>query len=138
MKYRLFPNKKFRHLLSGPIIYSVFIPMVLLDLWVEMYHRIAFWLYDIPYVQRSKYIKIFDRTKLHYLQGIDKLDCAYCGYANGLFAYVGEIAGRTEQYWCGIKHEPDQQYISLPHQQDFLPYADQKRFNDAFPTKTSS
>jgi len=28
----------------------------------------------------------------------------YCGYFNGLIAYTHEIAGRTEQYWCPIKH----------------------------------
>ena len=30
--------------------------------------------------------------------------CEYCAYANGLFAYAGEIAARTEQYFCPIKH----------------------------------
>mgnify|MGYP003714603975 FL=1 len=39
-----------------------------------------------------------------YLNGIEKLNCVYCGYANGMIAYVREIAGRTEQYWCPIKH----------------------------------
>ena len=28
----------------------------------------------------------------------------YCGYFNGLISYVQEIAARTEQYWCPIKH----------------------------------
>jgi hypothetical protein len=31
-------------------------------------------------------------------------NCRYCSYANGLIAYVAEIAGRTEQHWCPIKH----------------------------------
>ncbi len=35
---------------------------------------------------------------------LEKLNCAYCSYANGVIAYVREIAGRTEQYWCPIKH----------------------------------
>lgn len=46
---------------------------------------------------------MIDRHKLAYLR-IEKLNCAYCGYANGVFAYVREIAGRTEAYWCPIKH----------------------------------
>jgi hypothetical protein len=29
---------------------------------------------------------------------------AACGYANGVFAHVREVASRTEQYWCPIKH----------------------------------
>jgi hypothetical protein len=28
----------------------------------------------------------------------------YCSYVNGLLAYAREIAARTEQYWCPIKH----------------------------------
>ena len=35
---------------------------------------------------------------------LEKLNCAYCSYANCLIAYVREIAARTEQYWCPIKH----------------------------------
>jgi hypothetical protein len=44
---------------------------------------------------------VFDRYHLAYLNVLEKLNCAY---ANGLIAYVREIAGRTEQYWCPIKH----------------------------------
>jgi uncharacterized Fe-S cluster-containing radical SAM superfamily protein len=28
----------------------------------------------------------------------------YCGYCNGLIGYVQEVAGRTEAFWCPIKH----------------------------------
>ena len=45
-----------------------------------------------------------DRRKLAYLNSIEKFNCVYCEYVNGLIAYVQEIAGRTEQYWCPIKH----------------------------------
>ncbi|WP_271223801.1 hypothetical protein, partial [Streptosporangium carneum] len=45
-----------------------------------------------------------DRHKLPYLNVIQKLNCLYCAYANGVLAYVAEIASRTEQYWCPIKH----------------------------------
>jgi hypothetical protein len=41
---------------------------------------------------------------LAYLNPIEKLNCLYCAYANGVFAYTTEIAARTEQYWCPIKH----------------------------------
>jgi len=41
---------------------------------------------------------------LAYLNALEKLNCAYCSYGNGLIAYVGEIASLTEQYWCPIKH----------------------------------
>ncbi|MBT5764073.1 MAG: hypothetical protein HOI59_09435, partial [Nitrospina sp.] len=41
---------------------------------------------------------------LSYLNGLEKMNCVYCGYFNGLIGYVQEIAARTEQYWCPIKH----------------------------------
>ena len=47
---------------------------------------------------------MIDRHRLDYLNGIEKLNCVYCGYFNGLIAYIQEIAARTEQYWCPIKH----------------------------------
>jgi hypothetical protein len=42
---------------------------------------------------------IFDRTHLAYLNLVEKINCAYCSYGNGLAAYLREIAARTEQYW---------------------------------------
>ena len=47
---------------------------------------------------------MFDRAHLGYLNALEKLNCAYCSYGNGLAAYFTEIASRTEQYWCPIKH----------------------------------
>jgi hypothetical protein len=61
-------------------------------------------------VPRATYI-VIDRH-LAYLNGIEKLNCVYCGYANGVFAYVREIAGRTEQYWCPIRHA---KRVRTPH-----------------------
>ena len=64
---------------------------------------ICFPIYGIPKVRRADLI-LLDRRRLAYLNLIEKLNCHYCGYANGIFAYVTEIAARTEQYWCPIKH----------------------------------
>ncbi len=47
---------------------------------------------------------VIDRHRLSYLNAFEKLSCVYCGYGNGLLAYASEIASRTEQYWCPIKH----------------------------------
>lgn len=90
-------------LLTAPVIYSMILPFLLLDLFVTAYQVICFPVYGIPRVSRREYL-IFDRTHLAYLNIIEKLNCAYCSYANGLIAYVREIAARTEQYWCPIKH----------------------------------
>lgn len=91
------------NLLTAPLIYSVIVPLVVLDLWFTLYQRVCFPIYGIPQVPRSRYI-VVDRHHLAYLNGIETLNCVYCGYANGLLAYAREIAGRTEQYWCPIKH----------------------------------
>lgn len=91
------------HLLTTPIVYSVFIPMVMLDVMATIYQQLCFRIYGIPLVVRQKYI-IVDRQHLAYLNLIEKVNCIYCGYSNGVIEYVREIASRTEQYWCPIKH----------------------------------
>ncbi len=121
--------KRLRHLLALPFIWGISIPIVILDFFLEIYHHVVFPLYGIPIVKRSNYIRI-DRQKLSYLSFSDKLSCMYCGYTNGLAAYMVKIAGDTEKYWCGIKHKKSKGYISQPHQKDFLPYDDEKAFKD--------
>jgi hypothetical protein len=89
--------------ITAPVIYSVIVPLVLLDLFVTVYQAVCFPVYGIPKVRRRDYL-VFDRHHLAYLNALEKLNCAYCAYANGLIAYVREIASRTEEYWCPIKH----------------------------------
>ncbi|HEY8536791.1 MAG TPA: hypothetical protein VIL25_10080 [Vicinamibacterales bacterium] len=96
-------GKAIATLLTAPIIYSVFIPLVLLDLWMTLYQWTCFPIYGIAKVRRGDYIAL-DRHRLTYLSGIEKINCTYCSYANGVIAYIREIAARTEQYWCPIKH----------------------------------
>jgi hypothetical protein len=74
-----------------------------LDVFVMLYQVICFPVYGIPLVRRSDYI-VLDRHRLKYLNWVEKCNCIYCGYFNGLMAYLREIAGRTEQYWCPIRH----------------------------------
>jgi len=88
---------------SAPVIYSLILPFALVDLWVSLYQAVCFRVYGIPQVPRGRYM-IFDRTGLPYLNALEKLNCAFCSYVNGVIAYVREVAGRTEQYWCPIKH----------------------------------
>ncbi|WP_219893717.1 hypothetical protein [Aquisediminimonas profunda] len=109
-------------LLTAPVIYSLILPLVLIDIWASIYQRICFPVYKIPLVQRSDFIA-FDRQHLAYLNWIEALNCGFCGYANGLVAYLREISSRTEQYWCPIKHAIR---ISDPHSRyrDFLEYGD--------------
>jgi hypothetical protein len=90
-------------ILTAPIIYSLIIPFVLLDVFITIYQTVCFPAYGIPKVRRADYFA-FDRRHLAYLNAIERLNCEYCTYANGLIAYVREVASRTEQYWCPIKH----------------------------------
>ena len=89
--------------LTSPLIYSLLIPFVALDLMVTLYQRICFPIYRIQPVRRADFIRI-DRHHLQYLNALQKLNCVYCGYCNGVIAYVQEVGGRTEAYWCPIKH----------------------------------
>jgi hypothetical protein len=89
--------------ITAPVIYAGAVPMLLLDLFLWVYQTICFPVYGIPKVKRSDYLEL-DRGDLPYLNAIEKMNCAYCGYANGLASYFREISARTEQYWCPIKH----------------------------------
>jgi hypothetical protein len=110
------------HLLSAPLVYSLIFPFFLLDMGTTLYQQICFRIYGIPLVHRGDYL-IMDRQHLAYLNIIEKLNCLYCGYANAVIEYVREVAARTEQYWCPIKHtrrSPDPHRLS----QDFIDYGD--------------
>ncbi|MBW2467572.1 MAG: hypothetical protein JRF02_09755 [Deltaproteobacteria bacterium] len=96
-------NASMLNILTVPVIWLCLVPGVFLDLAASVYQLICFQVYKIPKVKRRDYI-IIDRHALEYLNAIEKLNCVYCGYFNGLIAYVQEIAARTEQYWCPIKH----------------------------------
>jgi hypothetical protein len=52
----------------------------------------------------------------------------YCGYANGLLHYASAIAGETEKYFCGIKHQSDPNFIEPPHHKNFVKYGDEEAF----------
>lgn len=96
-------HTRFLTVITAPVIYALIIPFVLLDLFVTLYQAICFPVYKLEKVRRADYLAV-DRHQLAYLNGLQKLNCVYCGYCNGLIAYVREIAARTEAYWCPIKH----------------------------------
>ena len=89
--------------LTAPVIYALLMPILLLDLSITIYQHICFRAYGLPRVKRSNYF-VYDRTHLAYLNLIEKINCAYCSYGNGVMAYGREVVARTEQYWCPIKH----------------------------------
>ena len=92
-----------QNLITGPLIYGMALPLLMLDLCVSVYQWACFPIYGIRKVKRSDYL-VFDRRHLAYLNFIEKFHCTYCEYGNGLMAYMSEILARTEQYFCPIKH----------------------------------
>jgi hypothetical protein len=114
-------------ILITPVIYSLIIPFVLLDLFLGVYQFICFPVFGIPAVKRRDYI-VIDRVHLSYLNVIEKINCAYCGYANGLVAYAREIISLTEQYWCPIKHA---RRVIAAHERyrNFVDYGDAESYH---------
>jgi len=132
MKYKLNEKKtRLRRFLASPFITLIAIPIIILDICVEIYHHIAFRLYQIPLIKRSRYIRI-DRHRLKYLSFKEKIYCAYCGYANGFINYAAKIAAETEEYFCGIKHEMLNDFIEPKHHDKFAAYNNQKEFEKKY------
>lgn len=128
MKYLKNPHYKLKHIIVIPLVSVLLIPLLIIDIFVELYHRVCFPLCRVPLVRRKDYIKIIDRGKLKYLTFWQKLYCMYCGYGNGLIHYLGEIARRTEAYWCGVKHDRKGDFVSPKNHSDFSEYGDEKDF----------
>jgi len=96
-------DSTFLTILTAPVIYFGVVPFLLVDLFLVVYQGICFPVYGVPKVKRADYF-VFDRGQLKYLNLVERINCIYCSYGNGLFAYAREISARTEQHWCPIKH----------------------------------
>jgi len=122
--------------LTAPVIYSLIVPLVILDISVSIYQAVCFPAYGIEKVRRRDYFT-FDRAHLAYLNALERLNCAYCSYANGLIAYVREIAGRTEQYWCPIKHAR-RMIATHDHYREFVDYGDAEAYRERIAALTQA
>ena len=126
--YRFLVSSSVAAYLTAPVIYALIFPIALLDLFISVYQWICFPAYGIPKVRRAEYL-VLDRHQLAYLNLIEKLNCVYCGYANGVIAYAREVASLTEQYWCPIKHA---RKVVAAHRRyyHFLEYGDAEGYRD--------
>lgn len=127
MEYYKHKNRMVWHALLFPFIWAIFVPLLILDFFISLYHFISFGIYGFKRLKRSDYVKI-DRHKLKYLKLHQKINCVYCGYANGLLNYSLTIAGMTEKYWCGIKHQNKENFVQPEHHKDFVEYGDKEGF----------
>jgi len=138
MDYRKSNSRKFwGHLLSAPFIWLPLLGLLFSDILFSLYQAICFPIYGIEKVKRSAYILVRDRNKLAYLNPLEKLSCMYCGYGNGFLLYAKEIAGRTEKYWCGIKHEARPGFKTQADQirLDFACFDDEEDFKKKYGDK---
>ena len=117
---------EWRHVLCVPFIYPVLLPMLLLDACVTLYRWVCFPLCGIPRVKRSGYF-VFDRNHLGYLNWLEKINCAYCSYGNGVIGYCREVVGLTEKYWCPIKHAR-RRMQAHPHYHGFTDFGDAENY----------
>ncbi len=115
-------------ILTMPVIWACLFPAILMDVTVTIYQAICFPVYGIPKVRRSDYV-IIDRHNLSYLNVFEKINCMYCSYFNGLMGYAREMAARTEQHWCPIKHARRGGNIHSRYKY-FLDYGDAQRYHD--------
>jgi hypothetical protein len=114
--------------LTAPVIYSMIVPLVFLDASIMVYQAVCFPAYGIPKVRRRDYL-VFDRHHLAYLNVLEKINCAYCSYANGAIAFAREVASRTEIYWCPIKHA--RRILGPhPHYHGFADFGDAKAYRE--------
>jgi hypothetical protein len=113
--------------LTAPVIYAGWIPFLVLDAFVTLYQAVCFPIYRIPKVRRADYL-VFGREHLPYLNIVEKFNCLYCSYGNGVAAYAREVAARTEQYWCPIKHA---RRVMAAHERypQFFDYGDAEAFH---------
>lgn len=111
-----------RWAIGAPLVWMMIIPVVISDIFIEIYHRLAFPIYGIEYVKRSHYIRIWDRGKLPYLTWYEKAGCMYCAYVNGWLHYASVIAGRTENYFCAIAHVETRGYVPTEFEKSFAKY----------------
>jgi hypothetical protein len=114
-----------RWFVGAPLVWLMIIPVVISDVFLELYHRIAFPIFGIKKVKRHQYIRIIDRGKLEYLTWYEKLGCMYCGYVNGWLYYASVIAGRTQNYFCAIAHLEDRGFVPSEFEKTFAKYGDE-------------
>src|ERR1039457_6421465 len=119
-------NTRWLVILTSPLIYACVLPFLLVDVSVALYQLVCFPIYRIPKVPRRDYL-VFDRGRLAYLNTIEKIGCINCSYANGLLAMITEIAARTEQHFCPIKHA---HRLATPTSRygKYLPYGDARAY----------
>lgn len=99
-------------------IYSMIIPIVILDLSIWIYQSVYFTAMGIPKIKKNQYVRM-ERWDLSKLTIWQKINCVYCEYANGILAYAKAVGNQTEIYSCAIKHH--HALKGHEHEKEFYP-----------------
>jgi hypothetical protein len=105
------------------VITSMVVPLVLIDAACSLYHSIYFRIHGIPLIPRKDYI-VIDRHRLTKLNWVQRWNCVYCDYANGLVAWMKAVINTTEVYSCAIKHASKAR--GQEHQSEYYEYVEFK------------
>lgn len=109
---------------TWPVIYSMFIPLFILDIWTRLYQAICFPLYGIPRVDRSRFVRLSHRgTRM--VHALDRFHCLYCSYANGVMGFARAVIAETEKYWCPIKYTSRKGFVAPEHHAEFVADGDE-------------
>lgn len=92
-----------RVLLAGALMYLYAAAFVVVDLLARFGQATVLRLCGIPPVDRRRFIAL-DRGRAPHLSPLDRFNCNYCGYANGVLAWAREIVHQVERYWCPVRH----------------------------------
>jgi hypothetical protein len=106
---------------STVVITSMVFPLLIVDVCCSVYHAVYFRLKGIPLIPRGRYI-VLDRGRLRGLNWVQRWNCAYCDYANGLIEWTKAVINTTEVYNCAIKHGSAAH--ALDHQKGYFAYRD--------------
>ena len=128
--FRYIVSISLRNLATAPAIGFCMVAALIMDLMVSTYQFFRFPVYGIPKVKRSEYI-VIDRQYLSYLNPLEKISCVLCGYFNGVIAYVQEVAARTEQHWCPVKHARKMMVLHSRYE-NFIDYGDAVGYRKVF------
>ncbi|SMF94716.1 hypothetical protein SAMN02949497_2049 [Methylomagnum ishizawai] len=124
--YRLDPRKNpgfpilglLKLVVTMAFIYALIVPIALLDAVVSLYQYLCFPIYGLAQVERRRFVSI-PRQGYESLNFMDRFNCHYCSYANGVLRYAQKIAAETEKMWCPIRQKLRKGYAEPPHHQGF-------------------
>jgi hypothetical protein len=116
------------HFLVSPLIYIMVIPAMLFDVSLFVYQQVVCRIFKFEPIKRSDYI-VYDRHYLGYLNPVEKLNCMYCSYFNGLMQYAAAMAARTELYFCPIKHAKKTAYEHQYYHEFFI-YGEEENYQE--------